>query len=176
MQPPLRDEQARAVKTLLYQPISVMFVRALQPFWNEDRRPASMWTNGIVGSVAAQRFGRTDDEITGLMVQARGELSHLWDRLGQERAKRLVVEEIERLRPAAKGKLKATFLQSWSMDRFSGGDWSVFSPGQASMVEAMAKPAGRMHFAGEHTAPTNRGLEAALESSERVALEVLELL
>jgi monoamine oxidase len=38
----------------------------------------------------------------------------------------------------------------------------------------MAKPAGRLHFCGEHTATGARGLEGALESAERVALEILD--
>jgi monoamine oxidase len=37
----------------------------------------------------------------------------------------------------------------------------------------MSKPTGRLHFCGEHTATSARGLEGALESSERVVLEVL---
>ncbi len=37
----------------------------------------------------------------------------------------------------------------------------------------IAKPLRRIHFAGEHTALTNRGMEGAMESGERAALEVL---
>lgn len=42
--------------------------------------------------------------------------------------------------------------------------------------QKMAEPHGRMHFCGEHTARANRGMEGALESAERVALEVAETL
>ena len=97
--------------------------------------------------------------------------------MGSAAAKQMVVAEIEKLRPAAKGKLKATHIQSWSLEPFNRGDWSVFGPGQiASFVNVMSLPAGRVHFAGEHTGVGNRGLESALESSERAALEVLEAL
>jgi monoamine oxidase len=176
IEPGLAGDQARAVHTLLSQPISVMFLRVSSPFWSEDGRDPAMWTDGPAGWVTAQRFGRSDGEVTGLMAQARGQLSHFWDRLGPQAAKQLVVQEIERLRPAARGKLKATHLQSWSMERFSGGGWGVHGPGGAGLVAAMAQPAGRVHFAGEHTAPANRGLEAALESSERVSIEVMDQL
>ena len=35
------------------------------------------------------------------------------------------------------------------------------------------EPEGRLHFCGEHTALSNRGMEGAMESGERAALEVL---
>ena len=40
----------------------------------------------------------------------------------------------------------------------------------------MATPAGRMHFAGEHTTDLQTGMEGALESAERAAFEVLDRL
>ncbi len=40
----------------------------------------------------------------------------------------------------------------------------------------MAKPAGRIHFSGEHTARLDRGMEGALESGERAAFEIMERL
>jgi monoamine oxidase len=39
----------------------------------------------------------------------------------------------------------------------------------------MSARAGRLHFAGEHTRRLEVGMEAAMESGERVALEVLEV-
>jgi monoamine oxidase len=38
----------------------------------------------------------------------------------------------------------------------------------------MAALYGRIHFCGEHTVQANRGMEGAMESAERAALEVLE--
>lgn len=175
LEPALTGKQAEAVKTLHYQDISIAFVRVESPFWEADGITPSMWTNGFLGTVAAQRFGATPEEITGLMVSARGLRSHEWDAMGHAAAKQMVVAELEKLRPAAKGKLKATHIQSWSLEPFNRGDWSVFGPGQiASFVNQMSQPAGRVHFAGEHTGIGNRGLESALESSERVAIEVIE--
>jgi len=41
-------------------------------------------------------------------------------------------------------------------------------------VPALKEPAGLIHFCGEHTALSNRGMEGAMESGERAALELLE--
>jgi monoamine oxidase len=40
-------------------------------------------------------------------------------------------------------------------------------------VPALKEPAGLIHFCGEHTALSNRGMEGAMESGERAALELL---
>jgi monoamine oxidase len=172
--PVLTGVQAEAVATIPYQSISMAFLTVKSPFWETDRLSPSMWTDGMAATVLAQRFGQTDDEITGLVVQARGELAGYWDRLGREAALGRIIAEIEAIRPAAKGQLVGAAYHSWAMEPFNAGDWAYFSPGQvARFANVMSAPAGRVHFCGEHTATGNRGLEGALESSERVALEVL---
>lgn len=174
--PGLSGAQARAVATLPYQPLSMAFLTATEPFWEHDGRAPGMWTNSALGTVLPQRFGATADEVTGLLVQARGGLARLWDRLGTEAALAKIVATFEELRPAARGKLKAHRLFSWEAEYFNAGDWAYFAPGQiASFVPTMAEPHGRIHFCGEHTATGARGLEGALESSERAALEILSL-
>ena len=176
--PGLSGVQARAVTTMPYQPLSIAFLTASAPFWEEDKLPPGMWTDGTVGSVMAQRFGATPEEISGFTVQARGGLAHYWDAMcvqgGKDAALAHIIAGIEAMRPAAKGKLRGSAYFSWTGERFNLGDWAYFSPGQvAGVMGEIAKPAGRLHFCGEHTATGARGLEGALESSERVALEVL---
>ena len=82
---------------------------------------------------------------------------------------------IERIRPSAKGRLEAVAYKSWARDPFAGGTWAYWQPGQVSELAAVARmPHGRLHFCGEHTSLLARGMEGALESGERVALEVLD--
>jgi monoamine oxidase len=172
--PGLSGKQAQAVTTLPYQPLSMAFFTATAPFWEEDGLAPGMWTDGMAGTVMPQRFGATPEEITGFIVQARGALANFWDRRGKDAALAMIQSEIEALRPAAKGKLHGAAYFSWCAEAFNGGDWAYFGPGHvAGFVNEMSKAAGRLHFCGEHTATGARGLEGALESSERVALEVL---
>lgn len=166
--------QAQAIATVPYQNLTNIFVTVSRPFWQEDGLSPAMWTNSVIGTVYPQYFGATDGEVTGLLVQGRGELALAWDRMGREAAMATVIDKLERFRPAAKGTVKAVHYHSWAAEEFSTGAWAVFMPGQVRELHAtMALPAGRIHFAGEHTATGARGLEAALESSERVAIEVL---
>ena len=100
-----------------------------------------------------------------------GRIEH---RLPPKDAVSLVQREIERMRPAAKGALEGGVIHSWATDPFSGGDWAVYGPGQIrAFARELADPRGRLFFCGEHTAMGSRGMEGAMESAERVSLEVL---
>ena len=148
-----------------------------EPFWEEDGFDPSMWTDTPAGVVSAQRFGESAEEVTNFLCWSRGHTAQYLDTLGEEAAKARVVAEIEHLRPAAKGKIEALGFKSWQLDPFSGGDWAVWHPGQiAAYLLDMGKAEGRIHFCGEHTALSNRGMEGAMESGERAAFEVMDLL
>jgi monoamine oxidase len=144
---------------------------AKQPFWEQDGLPASMWTDSPLGRVAAiaDDQGRT----ASLLVTAYGLKASYLDRLGTEGAQRFIVREVERFRPAAKGQLSVAGYHSWGADPFSAGDWAYFAPGTVTrFMPAMHAPHGRIHFCGEQTAVAARGMEGAMESGERAALEV----
>ena len=172
--PGLSYSQARAVAILNYQPLAIAFLTAKEPFWEIDGMRPGMWTDSVLGTVIPQRFGASATEVTGLVVQARGQKAFMWDRMGHEAALASIVAKLEELRPSAKGKVTAHRLFSWSAQYFNAGDWAYFGPGQLTdFVATMSKPAGRIHFCGEHTATGARGLEGALESAERAATEVI---
>jgi monoamine oxidase len=88
-----------------------------------------------------------------------------------------VIAEIERMRPAAKGRLRVAAQHSWALDPYAAGDWAYFAPGTVTQfMPAMFQPHGRVHFCGEQTSVGARGMEGAMESGERAALEVALLL
>lgn len=173
---PFTGAQAEAVTNIAHQQVATAFVTASSPFWDEDDLGAGMWTDSSLGTVMPQRFGATGEEVTGFLVQARGRLAQHWDRMGKENVLAHVVAKMEEFRPAAKGKLTAHALHSWGADRFNGGAWAYYRPGEVSRLgNEVALPHGRIHFCGEHTAVGGRGIEGALESSERAAIEILSL-
>jgi monoamine oxidase len=172
--PPL---QYKAIQTLGYIPITQFHVVAKKPFWEMDGLSPSMWTDGPLGMVLAQKSGKTDDEVTSLTVWCRGLNGLFIDRFGLEEGKRMILDEFARLRPASKGLLTVGAVHSWTADPFSAGDWAIFQPGQVRELRAsIATPHQRLFFCGEHTAIGSRGIEGALESAERVSLEVLSAL
>jgi monoamine oxidase len=171
--PVLTGLQARAVKTLPHQMVTQTALRVRKKFWESDGLAPSMWTDSPIGRVFAIYGGRSDDAVSSLLVTAYGPKASYLDRLGREAAGRFVVREIERMRPAAKGGLEVAAQHSWGLDPFSAGDWAFFAPGTVTQfMPAMFQPHGRVHFCGEQTAVAARGMEGAMESGERAALEV----
>ncbi len=175
--PRLQGPQRRLVQGLQYMRYSLVFLVPRKAYWEKDGLSPSMWTDGICGSVAAQRFGADPTEVTGIVVNARGWSADYLDRLGGEAAGRAVIAEIERLRPAARGALEFGGFHSWWLDPFAAGDWAIYGPGQVhGLLPHVTEPHGRIHFCGEHTATTQRGMEGALESAERAVIDVSSML
>jgi monoamine oxidase len=173
LQPGLDGLQERAVKTLPYQPIHQVALQSAKPFWNDDGLEPSMWTDSPIGRVSAVYHESKDEEVSSLLVSAFGPGARHLDRLGKEGAARYVVAQIEQMRPAAQGLLQVSGQHSWEQDPFAGGAWAYFNPGTVTkFLPAMIQPQGRVHFCGEHTSLTARGMEGALESGERAAAAV----
>jgi monoamine oxidase len=62
----------------------------------------------------------------------------------------------------------------WDADPASRGAYSYFGPGElARFGPALARPTGRVHFAGEHADPWQATMNGALASGVRAAEEVL---
>ena len=172
--PPLK---AKAIRTVPVMKVTKVIMVPSAPFWEEDGLNPAMWTDTDAGAIRALREGDDAGEVTSLMAWARGHTAERLDTLGDELAMARVVEDYMRLRPAAKGKLKAVGIKSWQNDPFAGGDWVCWGPGQVSeSLPALMEPADRIHYCGEHTATSNRGMEGAMESGERAAIELLDLI
>lgn len=172
--PPLPPVLARATKVLPSMMITKTFLHAERNFWEDDGLDPAMWTDSPLGEVRALRQFEDSPEITGLIARARGFTALRLDRLGESAARALVVSEYERLRPAARGKLKAVARKSWHMDPYAGGSWTEWRPGQLhAYLPAFSESFDRVRFGGEHAAVSNRGMEAAMESAERAALGAL---
>jgi monoamine oxidase len=173
LRPGLQGMQARAVKSLPYQPIHQVALQVTKPFWEQDGLEPSMWTDSPIGRVSAIYHESDDAKVSSLLVSAFGPGARHLDRLGREGAARYVVAQIEQMRPAAKGALQVVDQHSWEQDPFAGGAWSYFNPGTVTkFLPAMLQPQGRVHFCGEHTSVSARGMEGALESGERAAAAV----
>lgn len=167
----------KATLSIPYMKLRHQYFTASKPYWEIDGLNPSMWTDGPAGIVFGQRFGDTDDDISIISSTQRGLLSQYMDRLPPLEAAQLIQKDIEKLRPAAAGTLTPVGSHSWSLDPYATGGWAVYMPGQVSeFAGKMHTPHERVHFCGEHTAVSNRGMEGAMESGERAALEVLDVL
>jgi monoamine oxidase len=172
--PMLQGKQSLGVKTLDSQVINQIHVVPKSPFWEEDGMSPNLFSDSLAGMVLAEHKGEDPKDVSSLTIWLRGERAAWADQVNQRVAIDAVIADLERIRPAAKGQLEVLGYKSWYRDPYSSGDWAIWAPGQvSSFFNDLAKPHGRIHFCGEHTAVANRGMEGAMESGERAAMEVL---
>jgi len=176
--PMLTGLQAEGLAGLGYTPVFQVHFVPTKRYWEMDGLPASMWTDRAPGRFMALRNDPGDPlRVTSCLAFVNGATARFMDRLAPEDAVDFILRELADMRPSTKGALKHVKTWSWNRNVFAGGAYAYWQPGQITrFARELGKPCGRLHFAGEHTAVTNRGMEGAMESGERAALEIAERL
>ncbi len=178
IEPGLTGLQAEGLAGLDYTPVFQVHFQPTKKYWEMDGLPPSMWTDRAPGRFMALKNNPSDPaEVTTCLSFINGAMAKFMDRLAPEDAVAFILRELAAMRPSTKGALKHVKTWSWNRNVFAGGAYAYWQPGQITrFAKELGKPRGRMHFAGEHTAVTNRGMEGAMESGERAALEIAEKL
>jgi monoamine oxidase len=167
--PPLPPLQAEALREVRSQPLTQIFFAPRSRFWERDDVAPSVFTDTCAGMFAAQRDRDSPTEVTNFAAWITGRAALALDRLTLSDAGRAVIAAVERARPSAKGQLTMIGGRSWGLDPWARGAWSYFRPGQVTRyARVMGLAHGRLCFCGDHLAVESRGMEAALESAERV--------
>ena len=172
-EPRLGGHLAEAAAELAYG-LSVQIHFALRkPFWEFDGMPAGLWSDGLIERFTVLARG-PDGEPSSAIAFINGYPVKAFDMLSDAQLVELVMREIERARPSTRGALEPILVESCHREALGAGDWVFWRPGQVRRLAAhLREPHGNIHFAGEHTALMERGMEAAMESGERAAIDVL---
>lgn len=167
---PLSSETRQAIRSLPYTQIKQIFLEPDRRFWEADRLPIDMWTDGPLERVFSVR--NADGQDTGIVyVWLNGTGTQGLDGVAAGR-------RLQALRNQTRVNFKVRHVQDWtSSNPLAGGAYMHWAPGQiARWAGKMGAPAGRLFFAGEHLGLVHTGMEAALESAERAAGDVLAAL
>ena len=165
-------DQLAAFREIGYTPITRTYFRVVEAFWEQDGLPTTMWTDTALERIFAMRDEA--GEIVGLVSHADGPAAERLDAMSPDERHRFAETVLCELRPAARDAVEAVASTSWGTDRFAGGAYPYYAPGQIGRLRpTLARPLGRLHFAGEHTAVTQPGMEGAAESADRAVAELL---
>lgn len=170
--------QRAAIDNLGYTPCTQIHYAVKQPYWEQDGMAPSMWTDALPGRfMALKNDPGSPDAVTSCLAYVNDHSALKLAQMEEEAAIAEVTAELIRLRPSLKDALEPIYLWKWSNNPYAGGAYAYWKPGQVTaFARTIAEPHGRIHFAGEHTAQLNRGMEGAMESGERAAIEILEYL
>ena len=165
--PPL---QAEAVARIPYGHGTSVFLRIGQPYWEVDGLGSSLWSDAAAGKA----YDWTTPSGRYLWSFLSGITNRPVRRLDDAATMRYAARVLAEARPSLRGRVAPIGVMNWSHNPWSRGTFAYRAPGQiARYGNVAAAPHGNVHFAGEHSAVLLQGMEGAMESGERAALEVL---
>lgn len=169
---PLSDAQRNAINELPYTKISKLVLAVEKPFWEEDGFGPNLWSDTSLER-GFLSYSEKGDLLYTLFVNGRN--AQQLDRLSDEDATKTLIDLLNTSRPSTKNALRPLAYYSWGNDPFALGAYHHFAPNQvSSFARSMTQAAGRIHFAGEHCARANQGMEGALESGEFTARQLIQ--
>lgn len=170
--------QNQAFQNLSYTPCAQIHFVPKKNYWEEDGLPPSMWCDNLAGRfMALKNDPHNPDKVTSCVAYLNSNVALEVDKMDQKTAVATVTRTLENMRPSLKGALEFVYYWTWINNPYAGGAYAYWKPGEITKYAPyMAQPNGRIHFAGEHTAELSRGMEGAMESGERAAMEVLSVL
>ena len=173
--PALPALQAEAVRSLKLGAATRLLLQFSSPFWRRRSLASLYGSNQPIGAVwdgNEQQRGRAAILSCLAGGGASAELQHALDAEGPS----AVAATLRWLgRPS---RLLTARAIDWGADRWSRGGYAVFAPGwKPSLRDWLARPHGRVLFAGEHTSVRWQGyMNGAVESGQRAAAEVISMI
>ena len=141
-----------------------------EPYWELDGLPGATWSLTSMGR--AMKYSGQDGYY--LWMNKSGAANREFRKLGEAEIRERAMAELVAARPSAEGRVEITAVMNWTQLPFQKGHIPYRAPGDITRYgDVLAQPHGRVSFAGDYTAVLNFGLEGAMESGERAALEIL---
>jgi len=172
--PPFSPNKKKAVNELPYFSGARVSIQCRRKFWTDEGLNGSVFTDSPLGWVFDATL--TQPGPRGILqCYAGGPNARRIMALGEEKRIAFVTEEMSRFYPAIGQYFEGGISKCWEEDPWARGASSWYKPGQmAELWPHMARPEGRIHFAGDHTSPYIRWMQGALYSGNRVATEINE--
>ena len=169
--PPLPDPQRDAIARLRYGSATRLLVQFAERFWKQRGRPDAFGSDQPTGAIwdgNEQQKGRPGI----LSFLAGGSASRELQAILQAEGLDGVTRRLIWL--GAPAEILASRTIVWEDDPLARGGYCYFDPSFDPMFrDWLARPAGRIAFAGEHTSIRWQGyLNGAVESGQRAAAEV----
>lgn len=165
--PPLPPSQQAAAEQLVYSRISKNSVVYSERFWKEENFSMVSDTTSHFYFHSTQSQPGTEGILTAYAV---GEKADVLSSQSDERRMRIVANDISALEDDAPKKARRIISYAWQRDPYTDGAYALYKPGQWFGVRpVLARPHGKVLFAGEHIADWQGFMEGAIETGEAAA-------
>ncbi|XP_043853007.1 L-amino-acid oxidase-like [Dromiciops gliroides] len=177
-EPPLSQSKQDALRAIHYTSATKVILVCKERFWEQDGiqggasitdlptrfiyYPSHNFSGNVGVLLASYTVG--DDSIFFLGMQ-------------HEKIVDLVLSDLATIHQRSKMELQklcqTSVVKRWSLDQFTLGAFAEFTPYQfIDYSEALFKPEGNVHFAGEHTCQPHGWIDTAIKSGVRAARNI----
>lgn len=165
--PPLPAAQQAAAEQLVYSRICKNSVVYSDRFWKEENF-------SMVSDTTSHYYFHSTQSQPGkegiLTAYAVGEKADVLSSQSDERRMRIIANDISPLEDDAPKKARRIISYAWQRDPFTDGAYALYKPGQWFGIRPiLARPHGKVLFAGEHIADWQGFMEGAIETGEAAA-------
>ncbi|HYN07188.1 MAG TPA: NAD(P)/FAD-dependent oxidoreductase [Vicinamibacterales bacterium] len=177
-EPELPEQQREAFTRLRYGPATRLLVQVARRFWKQSGQPRAFGTDQATGAVWDGNEQQPGPPAV-LSFLAGGNASRELQDIIRDEGLTNVLRRVDwlRRRGTAAPRILASRAISWENDPWARGGYAVFDTSFDPLLrDWLARPAGRVVFAGEHTSHRWQGyMNGAIESGRRAAAEVAVL-
>jgi monoamine oxidase len=170
--PAFSEGKQRAIRELSYNSVTRVYAQSPTRSWVAEGLSGYAATDLPIGTVWDCTEGQPGAR--GILeCYTSGQRARLLASLSEPQRVRAVVENLQKVFPGVS--YEKTVSISWDADPLVKGAFAWFKRDQmATLLPHIARPEGRVFFAGEHTSPWFGWMQGALESGNRAAREVNE--
>jgi monoamine oxidase len=166
----------RAIRGLRYSHVMKVHLQFRRRFWLDHGGSRGAMTDLPLQSVWDSTAFQVGERGILTIYKAGRHAAALAALPEEERLARCLAQ-LESIYPGCSGEFELGTAVDWDADPASRGAYSYFGPSELTAYAPwLARPEGRIHFAGEHTDPWQATMNGALASGLRAAREVLRRL
>jgi monoamine oxidase len=166
-------DKQRAIENLPYLSESKIFLQTKKRFWDNEGQSGFATTDLPISQVWDVTYKQPG--IRGILQTMPISLhSRRVTAMSENERINFALEQVDLIFPGMRENFEGGVTKCWDEDEWARGASAYYKPGQfSSLLPHVARPEGRIHFAGEHTSVWIDGwMQGALESGNRVAREV----
>src|SRR5262249_21387081 len=167
----LSAEKQRAIREQYYSRTAKVFLQTRTRFWIRDGFSGFVTTDLPIerltpdpGADPGSRGALAAYPIAGYTAKLEA--------MSEDERVAAAFDQMQQIFPERAAEFEGGVSHCWGLDPWQRGSFALHAPGQIGFIEILAKPEGRIHFAGEHTSPWTGWMQGALESARRVVAEI----
>jgi len=168
--PSLPADKQQAVNELPYSSQTRIYIQVKRRFWEQHGLSGRARTDQSVYVNVHPMAEHSDRAI--IETQVLGEKAYKVAKMTEQHRLEFATKLLERVHPGITKYMEGGTSYAWSEDPWAKGSINYFSPGQmADFIPVIARPEGRIHFAGDHTSIFEQ-MDGAVASGRRAAKEI----